>query len=155
MKKFFTVAVVVLLASFSFGATENFYSLSEKEMENEFVKMTKDSTDLEVIASKWAEVINNAFETQTDKVIATVLRATAKALNRVDKLEDIDFLYFHSELSYRCPDIIIRMNLSTREHVISLVLWDSYTKEGFFLPIEYKTSKFTGKMPTISREVFK
>ena len=132
MKKFYTVAVVILMASFSFGATENFYSLSEEEMQREFVQMTKNSTDIEAVASRWAEVINKAFETKNDKLIATVLRATAKALNVVDTLEDNDYLYFHSELSYRCPDIIIRMNFTTGEHVIKLVMWDSYTNEVFF-----------------------
>ena len=144
MKKFFTVAVVVLMASLSFGAAENFYTLSEEEMQREFAKMT---------VSQWAETINTAFETQNDRVIGMVLRATARTLNTFDKLKSLEM---GNELNLNCPRIMIHMkDIETRENEILLVLWDSYKDEVFYFPVEYKTSPFTGKMPSLCKDAIK
>ena len=141
MKKFFTV--VVLLASLSFGATADFYSLGEEEMKKEFVQMT---------ASQWAETINKAFETQSDKVIGTVLKATTNALNSFEVLKAFEI---GIELNDNCKRIVVYKETASDRFVVSIVLWDSYNDEPVYLRVQPKTANFTGKTATISREAFK
>ena len=152
MKKFFTFAVVVLMASLSFGEMVNFHSLSEKEMERRFVEMADNNATVEVVATRWAEVINKAFETQNNKLIGSVLRAMTRALNSFEKHRATRI---GSELNLQCKEIMILLDTSTDKQVVSLILWDSRDSDWFFLPIEYKTSSVTGKMPSVSKDTFK
>ncbi len=151
MKKFYTFAVMVLMVSLSFGTTANFNSLSVEEMEKEFYNMPP---------AQWTETIKNAIEAKNgnaldlkkDMELARVLKAASRALNSFseDHADEVAI-----ELIDNCPFIIVQKRSSTNEYIILLAMWDQCNDSGIFVPIEYKTSTFLGKITSISKDAAK